>query len=228
MIVAPPASDWLVDYTPFRSLPLDQEALRIYEHAYVIGLTTEIPEAPKISFSTLLIALLRGEDETSRWFAEQAPDFGPRPDLVYAGKGQNATTVAEFKRPASGKPDDVKLSADDRQLLTESARAVLENAEQWAHQVGGSDIGVRHLVASYVLNPPPNHRSQMVRWKFRESPWRRQFFKWVAQRYTAEQWTDASSRPAPSRAVPAFEQQKIKGETLAFPADPGARKVLDL
>ena len=127
MIVAPPASDWLVDYTPFRSLPLDQEALRIYEHAYVIGLTTEIPEAPKISFSTLLIALLRGEDETSRWFAEQAPDFGPRPDLVYAGKGQNATTVAEFKRPASGKPDDIKLSTDDRQLLTDdNSREALE------------------------------------------------------------------------------------------------------
>jgi len=228
MIVAPPPSDWLIDYTPFRSLPLDQEALRIYEHAYAIGLQTEKkPDAPKISFSTLLIALLRGEDETSQWFADRAPDFGPLPDAVYAEKGLNQASAEAIARPSSGKPSPVQVSTTDQQLLTESARAVMENAEHWAHQVGGSDIGVRHLVASYVLNPPPNHRLQMSRWKFRESSWRRQFFTWVAERYTAEQWTDASYRPAPSRAVPTFEQQKIKGETLDFPSDAATGKVLN-
>lgn len=229
MIMVPAANDWLAEYTPFRSLPLDQEALRIYEHAYAVGLQTETTGAPKISFSTLLIALLRGEDETSRWFAERAPDFGPLPERVYAEKGLNPATAEAIKRPASGKPDPIQVSGD-RQLLTESARAVLENAEHWAHQVGGSDIGVRHLVASYVLNPPPNHRAQMSNWKYRELSWRRQFFTWVAARYTAEEWTDASSRPAPSRAVPTFEQQKITGESLDFQdrGDTATKSVLDL
>ncbi len=231
MIQAPaiPENDWLINYTPFRSLPLDQEALRIYEHAYQVGLKTEKPAEPKVSFSTLLIALLRGKDETSKWFAEHAPDFGPQPDAVYQEKGLNKTTAEAIDHPTSGPPNDLQLSPD-RQLLTESARAVLENAEKWAHQVGGTDIGVRHLVASYVLNPPPNHRSQMARWKYRELSWRRQFFTWVADRYTAEEWTDVSSRPAPSRAVPTFDQQEIKGKSLDF-RDRGApvtKSVLDL
>jgi len=228
MVQAPtaPLTDWLIDYTPSRSLPLDQEAQRIYEHAYQVGLKTEAPDEPKISFSTLLIALLVGLDETSRWFATQAPDFGPQPDAVYQEKKLDKPAVDQIARPTTGVPSPLVLSAD-RQLLTESARAVIENAEQWAHQVGGSDIGVRHLVASYVLNPPPNHRAQMLRWKFRERSWRRQFFNWVAKRYTAEQWTDASHRPAPTRVVPAFEQAKIKGASLAFPSDANTSAVLD-
>ena len=231
MIQAPaiPENDWLINYTPFRSLPLDQEALRIYEHAYQVGLKTEKPEDPKVSFSTLLIALLRGEDETSVWFAERAPRFGPQPDAVYQEKGLNKTTAEAIERPTSGAPSDIQLSTD-RQLLTESARAVMENAEKWAHQVRGSDIGVRHLVASYVLNPPPNHRSQMARWNYRELLWRWRFFKWVADRYTAEEWKDASSRPAPSRAVPTFDQQEIKGKSLDFRdrGAPATKSVLDL
>lgn len=221
-----PLTDWLIDYTPSRSLPLDQEAQRIYEHAYQVGLKTEASNEPKISFSTLLIALLVGLDETSRWFATQAPDFGPQPDAVYQEKKLNKPEVDQIARPTTGIPNPLVLSTD-RQLLTESARAVIENAEQWAHQVGGSDIGVRHLVASYVLNPPPNHRAQMLRWKFRERSWRRQFFNWVAKRYTAEQWIDASHRPAPTRVVPAFEQAKIKGASLAFPSDANTSAVLE-
>jgi hypothetical protein len=73
-------ADWLIDYTPSRSLPLDQEALRIYEYAYQLGLRTEGTGNPPVSFTTLLIALLVGEDETSRWFADLARqiahDFG--------------------------------------------------------------------------------------------------------------------------------------------------------
>jgi len=56
----PTPLDWLIDYTPFRSLPLDQEALRVFEYAYRVGLKTEDEKAPPISFSTLLIALLDG------------------------------------------------------------------------------------------------------------------------------------------------------------------------
>jgi len=40
-------ADWLAEFPPPRSLPLDQEALRIYEHAYYLGLTTEEDEPRK-------------------------------------------------------------------------------------------------------------------------------------------------------------------------------------
>src|SRR5689334_4819540 len=190
-------ADWLIDYTSLRSLPLDQEALRIYEYAYYVGLKTEPQTDPKISFTTLLIALLDGEDETCKWFAKIAEEIGPNRELVYDEKKFNKKLFDDDKSRPTGPPNPPVLSAD-RELLTVSALAVLRNAEKRALQVGGSDIGVRHLIASYVLNPPPIHRAQMQRWKFQESSWRAKFFPWIAEHYTAEQWTDASYRPAPT------------------------------
>ncbi len=227
-----PQADWLVGFPPPRSLLLDQEALRIYERAYYVGLEVrrqaekaEERDGPPVSFTTVIIALLVGEDETSRWFARLASENGPNAEAVYAEKRIDETTVRDLS-PSSGKPASVQLSTD-KHLLTASARAVIENAEGWAHRVGGSDIGVRHLVASYVINPPPAHRAQMQKWKFQDSKWRSAFFAWVAERYTAEQWTDASHRPAPTKAIPAYAQEKVKGEALAFPGDPNTMKILE-
>jgi hypothetical protein len=218
MTEAKPAQlDWLIDYTPLRSLPLDQEALRIFEYAYRVGLKTEEESAPPISFSTLLIALLDGEDDTSQWFSEVAMTIGPKRLLVYAEKNFNKKSFEADTLPPVAAQERVRLVSDG-QLLTQSAQTVLQNAEQRALQVGGSDIGVRHLVASYVLNPPLNHRAQMQRWQFNESKWRSEFFPWVAARYTAEKWTEAKYRPAPTQAVPAAFQQgtKISGAAVAF------------
>jgi hypothetical protein len=219
-------TDWLAEYPPPRSLPLDQEALRIYECAYYIGLNTECINDPPITFSTVMAALLAGEDETSRWFVRQAARNGPSAEAVFSEKGIKEEIVrASLQQP--GRPNQVRLAAD-KNLLTISARTVMGNAESWAQRVGGSDIGVRHLVAAYVLNPPAAHRDQMqTRWKFQESEWRSAFFEWVAPRYTAEQWVDASRRVAPTKAVPAFEQQKVKGAELAFPGDANTRAVLE-
>src|SRR6266566_8333382 len=72
--------DWLAEYPPPRSLPLDQEALRIYEHAYYIGETTEAEGVTPISFTAVIAALLGGEDETSRWFARMTSENGPNPE----------------------------------------------------------------------------------------------------------------------------------------------------
>jgi len=217
--VPPPLgqSDWVAEYPPPRSLLLDQEALRIFEHAYVIGLRVEPPDGPPITFSTLILALLEGKDDTSQWFAKLAPELGPIPDLVFSEKNTDRATVQSLV-PPSGKPEPVRLSVD-KHLLTSSARGVLETAEGWAQRVGGSDIGVRHLVASYVLNPPPQHRRQLANWKYQNAKWRKAFFEWVATRFTAEQWIDASQRPAPAAPARAFEQQEVKAEALAFPGD---------
>jgi hypothetical protein len=173
-----------------------------------------------------MAALLVGEDDTSRWFAGQAVRSGPNAAAVYSEKGIDEETVRASYQ-LSGRPKQVKLSTD-KNLLTSSARAVIGNAESWAHHVGRSDIGVRHLVAAYVLNPPAAHRDQMqTRWKFQETKWRSAFFEWVAPRYSAEQWVDASRRVAPTKAVPTFEQQKVKGAALAFPGDENTRAVLE-
>ena len=180
------ASDWLSPYPPPRSLPLDQEALRVYQCAYYLGISAEAEGNPPITFTTLCAALLLCEDETSRWFAEQAKKRGPIAEVVFAEKKQ---LTADVRREALEQPDPpdsttIRLSSD-KQLLTSSSRAVLESAENWAQRVGGSDIGVRHLVASYVINPPAYHRDQLGTWRFDEASWRSVFW-----------WTTPSS---PSR-----------------------------
>lgn len=227
MAEAPPTPlDWLIDYTPLRSLPLDQEALRIFDYAYSVGLRTEQESEPPISFSTLLIALLNGQDETSGWFAELAAKIGPRKELVYAEKKFDKT-MEVLPTPWIEPAERVKLVSDG-QLVTQSAQTVLQNAEQRVQQVGGSDIGVRHLVASYVLNPPLNHRAQMQHWEFQESKWRSEFFPWVAAHYTAEKWAEASNRPAPTQAVASFQQApNISGAALAFPGDDSTTPILE-
>ena len=220
----PTQRDWLQSFPPQRSLPLDQEALAIFEHAYYLGQQTEKPTEPPITFSTLALALLSGKDETSQWFAENSQYSGPKLPLILKEKGGIfVEALSAGFRP--GKPSELRLS-DDNQLLTASARAVLETAEEWASRVGGSDIGVRHLVAGYVLNPPAAHRKQMNDWEFNEMSWRSQFFDWAGHRYTAESWLDAKLLVAPTKSVSAFEQVKVKGAALDFPGDAQTMQVL--
>jgi hypothetical protein len=222
------SSDWLSPYPPPRSLTLDQEAQRVYQCAYYLGAPTEDEGKPPITFSTVCAALLLCEDETSRWFAEQAKTHGPKAEKVFAEKPKMTAAVRQGAVAERDPPDSakVRLSAD-KQILTASSRAVLESAENWAQRVGGSDIGVRHLVASYVINPPAYHREQLATWDFDETAWRALFFDWVGGRFTWEQWLDARQRVSPVSSRVAFEQTKVKGKTLAWPGDPRALQVLD-
>src|SRR5262245_65902202 len=93
-------ADWLAEYPPPRSLPLDQEALRIYEHAYYIGLKNEEEGAPPVSFSTVMAALLVGEDETGRWLAQLDSKNGQNAEAVYSKKGVDEETVRKRSVPA--------------------------------------------------------------------------------------------------------------------------------
>ena len=217
--------DWLLEHPPGRSLPLDQEALRIYQHAYAIGVETEPESDPVITFSTVLMALFLGQDETSRWFAGEAAKYGPDATLVFSGRSKSEQEIKSTKA-VDGRPDGPRLSAD-KQLLTVSARAVIEAAEGWAQLVGATDIGVRHVVAAYVLNPPPPHYAQLERWKYQPANWRETFYAWTAQRYTAEPWSDTRHRPAPAKRHTEHEHVRVKGEALGSAGDPQMVVVLD-
>jgi hypothetical protein len=223
-------ADWLFPFPPARSLPLDQEALRVYQCAYYLGTQVEDTGTPPITFTTLCAAMLLCPDETSRWFAKQAETRGPNAEKVFAEKKKRPMTAEvradALARPNPPDPSEIRLSSD-RQLLTTSSRAVLESAENWAQRVAGSDIGVRHLVASYVINPPAYHREQLGRWEYDEASWRSVFFEWVSGRFSWEQWIDASQRAAPAATRVAFEQTQVKGHSLVWPGDPRAMAVLE-
>ena len=210
------ATDWLAPFPPPRSLSLDPEASRIYEQAYYIGLQAEDPDDPAITFTSVALALLEGQDETSKWFATMAENYGPvKTEIVKDKPTLTAATVAAAAAK-TGPVATAKVSAKDNQLLTSSSREVIVKAENWAQRVGGSEIGVRHVVAAYVLDPPAYHRDQLQRWKVKDADWRAAFFAWVAQKYTWEQWTDASQRAAPAPSRVAFEAKEVKGKHLAW------------
>jgi hypothetical protein len=220
------ATDWLAPFPPPRSLSLDPEASRIYEQAYYIGLEAEDPVDPAITFTSVALALLEGQDETSKWFAKLAASYGPLKTEIIKDKTRLTMEKVSAAAAKTGPPATPNLSATDKQLLTSSSREVMVKAENWAQRVGGSEIGVRHLVAAYVLDPPAYHRDQLQRWKVRDADWRAAFFAWVAQKYTWEQWTDASQRAAPAASRVAFEAKEVKGKQLAWPGSADALAIL--
>jgi KAP-like P-loop domain-containing protein len=220
------ATDWLAPFPPPRSLSLDPEASRIYEQAYYIGLEAEDPVDPAITFTSVALALLEGQDETSKWFAKLAASYGPLKTEIIKDKTRLTLAKVSAAAAMTGPPTTPNLSATDKQLLTSSSREVIVKAENWAQRVGGSEIGVRHLVAAYVLDPPAYHRDQLQRWKVKDADWRAAFFAWVAQKYTWEQWTDASQRAAPAASRVAFEAKEVKGKQLAWQGSADALAVL--
>lgn len=220
------ATDWLAPFPPPRSLSLDPEASRIYEQAYYIGLEAEESIDPPVTFTSVALALLEGQDDTSKWFAQLASSFGPLEAEVIKDKKQLTADKVKAAAGTIGVPDTPRLSATDSQLLTSSSREVIIKAENWAQRVGGSDIGVRHLVAAYVLDPPAYHRDQLKNWKVKDADWRTAFFAWVAQKYTWEQWGDASQRAAPAASRVAFEAKEVKGFQLAWEGSDEAMQIL--
>jgi hypothetical protein len=219
--------NWLTPYLPDGSFPLDAEALRIYQAAYFLAVepTKAAVAEPPIGFTTVMAALLTGADPTSRWFAESARTLGLDASKVFAEKGIDEARAARSSA-ASAPTEPLVLPTEDKQLLTSSSRAVLNNAEGWAQKVGGSEIGVRHLLAAYLINPPPNHRRQLVGWGTKEESWRGPFFEWLAQHYGWERWIDAARGPAPTRGLAAFEAP-VAADSLEWQGDTGATQVLE-
>ena len=210
-------SDWLSDFPPPRSLPLDQEALRVYERAYHIGLSTEKETEPPITFSTVALALLTGQDETSQWFARLAAANGPLLDMICSEKGTTSSTLSSAVYP-TGRPAELRLSSD-KQLLTVSARVGARDSGG----MGESGRGLRHrrstpgrVLRDQSTSRAPQSDERLGLQRARMAP---EFFAWIGGRYTAEAWTDASQKVAPTKAVASFEQVEVKGEALAFPGD---------
>jgi hypothetical protein len=231
--LSPPPVHWLAAHMPAGSLPLDPEVLRIYETAYFIGAETERKPAedgqpggwyPPISFTTVMAALLRGQDPSSQWFASCARELGPKEAKVFAKK--NITAAVPGSATGHRDPPIHLVMSDDKQVLTTSSRSVLKNAEAWAQRVGGTEVGVRHLLASYLINPPPNHRRDLVEWEVDEQAWREPFFGWVAPLHTYEQWVEASTGPAPTRAMAAFEAP-VSAKSLNWHGDRLATQILE-
>lgn len=208
--------DELIGRMPSTSMTMDRDLKAVYLRAARSGRNDR--HIPPISFTVVLLALLEGADETSRWFAGQAATLGP----VRA-------RVRETIPISSPSAESRAINGLDPPLFTRSSRAVLSCAEEWAHSVGASEIGVRHLIAAYVLNPPSNHRKQLQEWGTQEAQWAAVFYAYVAERFSWERWSEQQYVPKATRlegSSPDREPLVIKRSELAWPGDSQALAVL--
>src|SRR5262245_38172111 len=127
-----PPGSWLSPHLPPGSLPLDPEAARVYLDAYRIGLASDAQGGanPPFSFTSVMVALLAGDDEPRRWFSNKARELGgPDRGAVLAEKGLTeeklTAALAAAKTPP---PSDPVVSQLDRRLFTPSSLQVLVNA----------------------------------------------------------------------------------------------------
>lgn len=92
--VAMGAPDWLLQHPPPRSLPLDQDALGVFERAYYIGAALESDSgSPPVSFTVLLLALLSGEPS-------RLPPAGWRPQAHPGDKSSGASASRTIRLEA--------------------------------------------------------------------------------------------------------------------------------
>jgi len=144
---------------PLTSVPLDSEALACWELAGWVGMQSSDDHLR--SYTSLLIALLHGDNGLSRWFLRYARAAGIRLDELYASRQFRPASVRDLKaRVASG------AAPEGKPAFTVSARHVAEGGAQLLRETGSSEFGVRHFLGAYMYRVPHVHVDQMRAWGF--------------------------------------------------------------
>lgn len=218
MVVADPYAA-LRHALPQTSIPLDPEALDLYVRAADLGamIAKDRPDDPPVTFTAGMVALFTGQDRLSLWFRAAAEKLGPDRKRVLA-----AAKLDEGKLAAAG-GSATAAGPWPSPLLTASSRTVLASADEWARDVGAQELGIRHLLAAYLINPPANHRKQLAEWGVREVEWRAALVDHLKAAYTSEKWADTRGRAARAAVLEAVQ---FPVEELAWRGDDPAERVL--
>lgn len=177
MASAPPPSASLQSYEGIVARLL-QLAARVGRHGN---------DGVDVSYTSLFIALLWLEDDTSKWLNENAGPLGARLSSVYKTRGVTESDRAPLRAAA--------FSTDELNPLTysPSARRVLAAAQAVADESSPSSPGVtgtRHIAAVYFFRNPPDHRTQLEDdWAFAPDKWRPAFVEFIrASRDDGDLW----------------------------------------
>ena len=165
--------------------PMDSGAAEIWSLAAWIGKLSS--DDSLRSFTSLLIALLRSQNDLSKWFnrycaLRRIDVAGIYQSRQFSGKTWNeiqrlrqGTMEAEASPEVAPSPNqfsDKPSEADGKPALTSSVRQLMEEALALAQGTGSSEIGVRHLMGAYFIGIQTNttlqrdHLKQMTEWKF--------------------------------------------------------------
>jgi hypothetical protein len=190
-----------------------------------------------VSYTALIIALLFGQDEVSRWLQQYVgQQRGIDAAAIYRSKKIDPSEQGRHLARAASAP----LPQADP-LYSRSVRNLMEQAARIARDVAPVElsqplIAPRHLMAAYTWRNPSDHVDQVRGWGFDGAHWQEQFLAFAQQRYPDEQWSRLKD-PAPSfgQAVssftaddpqaPALDLLGVEDEAAAFARLAAARAI---
>jgi len=201
----------------------DPELARVIDIAGHVGDVSG--DEVNVSYTSLLIGLLWGEDPTSRWLQAQVQPRGARTDDIYGHRNHpERSQPSILAMVADGKPYQPR-----KDVFSVSARTILQEATSIARETGllpSEPIGTRHLAAAYFFRNPPGHDRQFhVEWGFEAEAWRRAFAEFIQGQYPKEagSWAQLLGEYAPTEAI----EIPLPGAVLgSYEFDPAATRLL--
>jgi hypothetical protein len=177
MASAPPQSASIHSYEGIVSRLL-QLAARVGRHGN---------DGVDVSYTSLFIALLWLEDDTSKWLNENAGPLGARLSAVYKTRGVTESDRAPLRAAAfsTDELNPLSYSPSARRIMA-AAQAVADESSPSAPGV----VGTRHIAAVYFFRNPPDHQTQLEdEWAFAPAKWRPSFVEFIrASRGDGDLW----------------------------------------
>ncbi len=168
-----------------------------------------------VSYSSLFLALLESDDQTSRWLQEEM-----------ARRNLPAAPVLRHRNIQPARLEGILADSEVLSLASArkfdpvsiSARTVLNEAREIARESGQSPdqlLGVRHVLAAYLFRNPPGHDLHLIReWGFDLEAWRRAFARFLETTYSSE-FSSWSSVLSGYRTEEKTDDDTVPGQVLA-------------
>jgi len=180
-----------------------------------------------VSFTTLFVGLLAGEDPVGEWLRSQVGATGVDLAALLKPRGLDPR-AAESLRETSLPPDATRLPL----TRSSSARTALTEAERLARDLG-TVTDSRHVVAAY-LSLPTYHEQDFRTLRIDRVAWAQAFSDAMARAFRSEArtWREFAARVFPRSSVqdpiPNAAQQPVAPAQEAHPEQPPAEPTPDL
>jgi hypothetical protein len=173
---------------PISTVTLDDDADQCWQLASLF--TAPNPKEPARSFTSLLLALVHGNNEWSRWLAQYAEAMPLDLGAMYSGIGFDPARLRAIRALRNAPPANAPNApnAPALEAWTESAGNIATAAAELLSLTSpSSPLGVRHLLGAYLYRLPSNHEPEMKRWGFDVRREGAALVRQIRQRVSAEE-----------------------------------------
>jgi hypothetical protein len=166
---------------------------------------------PPVSFTTLLLAYLVYDNETSSWFK------GSLAGLIKEGALRSSflVKVEGYKHYIKAKDDtyssDIIISAPLTSYATASAENLLEIATELKNRTNSDLLHTRHVMGAYIYGDiGTRHEKQLKDWGFDRPIWGTEFLGFIKTRFPDEYpvWEEIHQENYGKEAPPPSQQYK--------------------